>query len=165
MDKPGYCYKKKLCTRTEITDIAAKLKADNKKVAFTNGCFDILHRGHIHYLRESRKLGDALIIGLNSDESVRRLKGESRPVNTQNDRAYLLEALDFVDYIVVFNEDTPLKLIQELKPDYYIKSGDYNMDNVIGPGLGSDLVESYGGRVVIMDLVTGYSSTSIINHK
>lgn len=158
-----YIYRKKIYSQDEIINIVTNLKRENKKIVFTNGCFDILHRGHIRYLRKSRELGEVLIIGLNSDESVRRLKGEKRPINHEKDRAYLLEALEFVDYVVIFNEDTPLKLIQKLQPDYYTKSGDYSIDNVIGPSMGGEIIESYGGQVVIMDLEKGYSTTSIIN--
>lgn len=157
-----YCDKKKIYTLSELKDIVATLKSTNRKIVFTNGCFDILHRGHIYYLRESRKLGDVLIVGLNSDKSVRRLKGVNRPLNSEIDRAYVLESLDFIDYIVIFNNDTPLKIIQEIKPDYYTKSGDYNMSNIIGPNLGGDIIESYGGQAVIIDYLKGYSTTSII---
>lgn len=107
-------------------------------------------------------MGDVLIVGLNSDRSVRRLKGVNRPLNSEIDRAYVLEALDFIDYIVIFNNDNPLKIIQEIKPDYYTKSGDYNMSNIIGPNLGGDIIEGYGGQVVIIDYLKGYSTTSII---
>lgn len=158
-----YIYRKKLYSQNEIINIVLDLKKKNKKIVFTNGCFDILHRGHICYLRKSRELGDALIIGLNSDKSVKRLKGEKRPINSEKDRAYLLEALEFVDYIVIFNEDTPLKLIQKIQPDYYTKSGDYSINNLIGPNMGREIIESYGGHVVIMDFEKGYSTTSIIN--
>lgn len=147
----------------ELASIVAALKNDGKKVVFTNGCFDILHRGHIQYLRASRKLGDILIIGLNSDNSIKRLKGESRPINLEEDRAYILEALDFVDFIVIYDDDTPLNLIYQLKPDYYTKSKDYSLSNIIGPGLGSNIIEQYGGQVVLMDYIKGYSTTSIIN--
>lgn len=158
-----YCYKKKVVSAAEISDIVDNLKKVHKKVVFTNGCFDILHRGHIHYLRESKKLGDVLVVGLNSDSSVKRLKGDSRPINNEEDRAFLLEALDFVDYVVIFDDNTPLKLIDRLKPDYYTKSGDYSFENIIGFGLGGDIVEQYGGRAVIIEFVNGYSTSSIIS--
>lgn len=163
MDTSEYTYRKKVYTLKELAGKTAELRAAGKTIVFTNGCFDILHRGHIQYLRESRKLGDVLIVGLNSDESVRRLKGEGRPMNPEADRAYLLEALDFVDYIVIFNENTPLELINRLKPDYYTKGGDYDIRNVIGPGLGSDIVEKYGGHVILTDFLEGYSTTSMID--
>ena len=160
-----YQDKQKIYTLSELLEIVKNFKSNDKKVVFTNGCFDILHKGHIHYLRKSRMLGDVLIIGLNSDASVKRLKGKSRPINSERDRAFLLEALDFVDYIVIFGEDTPLELIQQIQPNYYTKSGDYCMSNIIGPGLGSDIIEAYGGCVVIMEYVNGYSTTSLIENK
>lgn len=158
-----YNYRKKIIPIVELVSIVERTKNEEKKVVFTNGCFDILHKGHIHYLRASRELGDILIIGLNSDNSVKRLKGEARPINCELDRAYLLEALDFVDFIVIYNDDTPLNLICALKPDYYTKSKDYSLSDIIGPGLGSDIVEQYGGQVVLMDYMKGYSTTSIIS--
>lgn len=157
-----YQFKKKLIPASELSATIEGLRISDKKIVFTNGCFDILHKGHIHYLRESRMLADVLIVGLNSDASVKRLKGENRPINSEQDRAYVLEALDFVDYIVIFDEDTPLKLIQQIQPDIYTKGGDYSMQNIIGPGLGGDIIEAYGGRVVIVKLVDGYSTTSLI---
>lgn len=163
MDTSEYCYKRKVVSVAEVSDIVGKLRKRNKKVVFTNGCFDVLHRGHIQYLRESRKLGDVLVIGLNSDCSVKRLKGDSRPINKEEDRAFLLEALDFVDYVVIFDDNTPLQLIDKLKPDYYTKSGDYSFENIIGSGLGGDIVEQYGGRVVIIEFVDGYSTSAIIS--
>lgn len=159
----NYCYRKKIVSLDELIPVVNNAKAVDKKVVFTNGCFDILHKGHVHYLRDSRKLGNLLIVALNSDNSVRRLKGDSRPVNSEQDRAYLLEALEFVDYVVIFHDDTPLDLICKLKPDYYTKSGDYSMENVIGAGLGSDIVEQYGGKVILMDYIEGYSTTTIIS--
>lgn len=158
-----YQFKKKLISLSNLLAVVKELKTNDKKVVFTNGCFDIIHKGHIHYLRESRKLGDVLIVGLNSDASVKRLKGESRPINSEQDRAYVLEALDFVNYIVIFDENTPLKLIQQIQPDFYTKGGDYSMNNIIGPGLGSDIVEAFGGRVVLIKLLSGYSTTTLIN--
>jgi D-beta-D-heptose 7-phosphate kinase/D-beta-D-heptose 1-phosphate adenosyltransferase len=141
------------------------LKRERSTVVFTNGCFDILHKGHIEYLRQSRLLGDCLVIGLNSDASVKRLKGNDRPINSEQDRALVLEALDFVDYIVVFNEDTPLNLIMSLKPIIYTKAGEYSLDNVIGKGLGKDIIEAYGGRVKLIPLISGISSTEIIRRR
>lgn len=159
----NYCYKSKIVSLDELILIVNNAKAVDKKVVFTNGCFDILHKGHVHYLRDSRKLGNLLIVALNSDKSVRRLKGNSRPINSEQDRAYVLEALEFVDYVVIFHNDTPLDLICKLRPDYYTKSGDYSMENVIGAGLGSDIVEQYGGKVILMDYIEGYSTTTIIS--
>lgn len=129
-----------------------------QKVIFTNGCFDILHRGHITYLAQARELGDCLIVGLNTDNSVKRLKGDSRPINNENDRALLLSALSFVDYIILFQEDTPLKLIQNVLPDVLVKGGDYTIDQIVG----ADIVMQHGGTVLNLPFVDGYSSTNVI---
>ena len=128
-------------------------------MVFTNGCFDILHLGHIDYLEKARAIGDKLVVGLNSDDSVRRLKGESRPVNDITARSRMLAALDFVDAVVPFEEDTPLALISELLPDVLIKGDDYQIENIVG----SDVVIQNGGSVETIALVKGYSTTSIIN--
>ena len=130
-----------------------------KKIVFTNGCFDILHVGHINYLKEASEMGDVLVVGLNSDESVKRLKGDSRPINNQDDRAEMLAALEFVDYIVVFEDDTPYKLINMIKPDILVKGGDYSINEIVG----RDIVEANGGRVEIVPFVPGKSTTQIIN--
>lgn len=122
-------------------------------VVFTNGCFDILHRGHVEYLIKSKQLGDKLIVGVNSDESVRRLKGETRPINNQGDRAFLLSCLSCVDSVVIFDEDTPIELIRRIKPDIITKGGDYTKDSVVGNEL---------AKVVIIETVEGYSTTSIL---
>ena len=127
-------------------------------VVFTNGCFDILHRGHVEYLHAARALGDALVVGLNADASVRRLKGSGRPVNPQEDRALVLAGLAAVDAVVLFEEDTPRELIAALLPDVLVKGGDYTRDTVVG----ADEVEAAGGRVVIAPLVPGRSTTSIL---
>lgn len=129
-----------------------------EKVVFTNGVFDLLHIGHITYLAKAAELGDKLIIGLNADSSVRRIKGESRPVNDQNSRAVLLAALFFVDAIVVFEEDTPHSLISNLLPDILVKGADYAIENIVG----AKEVMANGGEVKTIDFVEGYSSTSII---
>lgn len=132
--------------------------APRKKIVFTNGCFDILHVGHIRYLRQAAALGDMLVVGLNSDASARRLKGEGRPVNSEDDRAELLASLEFVDYIVVFEEDTPYELIKQVRPDVLVKGGDYAPENVVG----RDIVEARGGKLVLIDFVEGRSTTQII---
>ena len=129
------------------------------KLVFTNGCFDVLHRGHIYYLSRARELGDLLILGLNSDESVTRLKGPGRPVNKQQARAEVLGGLAFVDYIVIFPEDTPLNLINALRPHVLIKGGDYKVDEIVG----TQQVRSWGGIVKTIPLLEGYSSSSIID--
>ena len=131
---------------------------EEQRVVFTNGCFDILHAGHVKYLREAAKLGEVLVVGLNSDSSVKRLKGESRPVNSQEDRAEILCALGFVDYVVIFEEDTPLNLIKTIQPDVLVKGGDYTPDKVVG----ADFVASRGGELFLIPFVEGKSTTNII---
>ncbi|TWR29092.1 D-glycero-beta-D-manno-heptose 1-phosphate adenylyltransferase [Mucilaginibacter pallidiroseus] len=137
----------------------AQWRGEGKKVVFTNGVFDLLHLGHITYLSKAAELGDKLIIGLNTDASVKRLKGESRPVNDQSNRAALLAALFFVDAVVLFGDDTPQQLISRLLPDVLIKGADYTVDNIAG----AKEVLANGGEVKTISLVEGYSSTSIIN--
>ena len=132
---------------------------DKKKIVFTNGCFDILHIGHIRYLEEASKLGDLLIVGLNSDASVKRLKGKERPINTERDRAELLSALSFVDYVIIFDQDTPLELIKMIQPDVLVKGGDYSNEYVVG----TKEVEARGGKLVLLPFVDGKSTTNIIN--
>jgi D-beta-D-heptose 7-phosphate kinase/D-beta-D-heptose 1-phosphate adenosyltransferase len=133
-------------------------KKRGKRVVFTNGCFDLLHAGHVKYLQKARNLGDLLVLGLNSDASVRRLKGPRRPLIDQDERSHLLAALDCVDYVTVFEEDTPLELIAALKPFILAKGGDYSLDGVVG----REIVESYGGRVELITFVDGKSTTNII---
>ena len=128
------------------------------KVVFTNGCFDVLHHGHISYLSQARDLGDCLVIGLNSDAAVRRLKGANRPINGEQDRALLLAALQFVDYIILFEEDTPYHLISLIVPDVLVKGGDYSIPQIVG----ADIVMQNGGSVQTIDFVEGYSSTQTI---
>jgi len=142
----------------EITYLVKNLRKQNKKIVFTNGCFDIIHAGHVQYLQEAKALGDILIIGLNSDASVKRLKGAERPVNNQNDRAIVLSALKSVDYIVVFDEDTPYDLIKQIKPDILVKGGDWPENKIVG----HDIVKANGGIVKSLSFRPGNSSTSII---
>ena len=130
-----------------------------KEIVFTNGCFDLLHAGHVQYLQKARKLGDLLVLGLNSDESIRRLKGEKRPLLHQAERAQILAALDCVDYITIFEDDTPLELIRLIKPAVLAKGGDYVADRVVG----RDFVEGYGGRLVLLEFESGKSTTNIID--
>lgn len=146
----------KVVTVDELVKILEK--QNNKKVVFTNGCFDIFHVGHSRYLRETSKLGDILVVAINSDASVKRLKGEKRPIVSQDERAELIAALEYVSYVVIFEEDTPYNVISKIKPDIITKGGDYNPDDVVG----KDIVESYGGKVVICPLVEGKSTTNII---
>ena len=133
-------------------------KNKNKKIVFTNGCFDILHRGHIAYLNEAKSLGEILIVGLNSDASVKKLKGEDRPLNNQDDRKFLLENLKAVDYVVIFPEETPLSLIKKIKPNFLVKGGDWKEQNIIG----FDEVTSYGGKVKSLSLVANYSTSNLL---
>jgi len=130
----------------------------NKQLVFTNGCFDILHRGHIEYLQEAKTLGDVLVVGLNSDSSVKKLKGENRPINKEMDRAICLAALEAVDYIIIFNEDTPYHLIKTIRPHILIKGGDWREEEIVG----YDIVKSYGGKVISSKFFSNYSTTNII---
>lgn len=135
-----------------------QLRDAGKKVVFTNGTFDILHRGHIEYLKKAREMGDALFIGLNSDGSVRAIKGDGRPIITEEDRAYLLANLVCVDFVVIFTENTPIHLIRSLLPDILVKGADWQPDEIVG----KDVVESHGGKVVTVELTPGRSSSSVI---
>ena len=144
--------------RKNIKELCLKLKKENKKTVFTNGCFDILHIGHVRYLKESAKYGDVLIIGLNSDSSVKKLKGETRPVNNESDRAELLSELNFVDYVVIFDEDTPQKLLDEIKPDIYTKGADYTLETLPE----ASVVIKNGGKVEFINLIEGKSTTNVI---
>jgi len=136
----------------------AEWKGKGQKVVFTNGCFDILHLGHIDYLEKARNLGDKLIIGLNSDDSVSRFKGPGRPVQDQHSRARILAALQFTDMVVFFNENTPLALISELLPDVLVKGSDYLAENIVG----AEVVKKHGGEVKTVEFVPGYSTSRII---
>ncbi len=149
----------RICTLEEATERREQWRLEGKKVVFTNGCFDILHRGHLEYLMQAAELGQALVVGLNSDESVSRLKGPERPVNKLHDRALALAALQFVAMVVAFDDDTPLKLIQALKPDVLVKGGDYTIDTIVG----AQEVQANGGLVKVLPFVDGYSTTTIIN--
>ncbi len=130
-----------------------------KRVVFTNGCFDWLHVGHVRYLQEARSFGDLLVVGLNTDESVRRLKGPSRPVQNESDRAEVLAALECVDYSVLFSQDTPYELIKTVRPDILVKGGDWTMSQIVG----GDIVQAYGGQVLSLHFVEGKSTTNLIN--
>jgi len=131
----------------------------SNRIVFTNGCFDLLHRGHIHNLDRAKEMGDVLVVGLNSDSSVSKLKGPGRPVNDQQTRAELLGALDSVDYIIIFSEDTPLNLLFSIRPDILVKGGDYKLDEIVG----YQEVASWGGEVKSIPLLEGYSTSSIID--
>jgi D-beta-D-heptose 7-phosphate kinase/D-beta-D-heptose 1-phosphate adenosyltransferase len=149
---------KKVKNIRALKSIAAGLKARRKRIVFTNGCFDILHVGHIRYLRKAKSLGDILVVGLNTDRSVRLIKGEKRPIVPQEDRAEVLASLEFVDYVVFFDEPDPFTLIGKVKPHVLVKGADWTKDKIVG----RDLVEKAGGRVVRIPLVPGASSTGVI---
>lgn len=145
----------------DIQDIESYLtywNLKNKKVVFTNGCFDIIHRGHVEYLAQAADHGDILVIGLNTDDSVRRLKGETRPVQDEIARASILASLQFVTAVILFDDDTPYNLIKKIQPDVLIKGSDYNIEDIVG----YDIVKSKGGNVATIDFIDGYSTTSII---
>jgi len=142
---------------TDLKNLLKRLNEERKrgkKIVFTNGCFDILHRGHVTYLRAARDLGDLLVVGVNTDASVKLLKGESRPINNEDDRAYLLESLACVDYVIKFGEDTPHELLSHIRPDILVKGGDYKVEEVVG--------REFAREVILIDFVDGYSTTKTI---
>lgn len=144
--------------RQKLLSLIQKLKTEGKRIIFTNGCFDILHSGHIDYLKKTKELGDILIIGINSDESVKKIKQQNRPINKLLDRMIVLDSIRYVDYVVPFNEETPENLIKIIKPDVLTKGGDWNKKDVVG----SDFVKSYGGKTVIIPYIKGKSTTNTI---
>ena len=148
----------RVLAQPDAAALAAGARADGRRVVFTNGVFDLLHPGHVDVLTEARRQGDALVVGLNADDSVRRLKGPERPVRSEAERAYVLAALEVVDAVVVFGEDTPLALVRRLEPDVIVKGGDYSEATVVG----AREVRARGGDVVIVPLTPGQSTTSII---
>lgn len=148
----------KIKSLKQLSKIALLLRSKGKKIVFTNGCFDILHFGHVYYLQQAKKQADILIVGLNSDKSIRRIKGKNRPIVCQQDRAGVLAGLESVDYIVIFNEDTPLETISAIKPDILIKGSDWQKNNIVG----SEVVCRYGGKVATIKLAKGRSTTNII---
>ncbi len=147
-----------LKSRDEIIAIAKELKLNNKKIVFTNGCFDILHAGHVDYLAKARAKGDVLILGLNTDESVAKIKGPLRPIINENERAFILSNLRSVDYVTLFNEDTPLELISKIIPDVLVKGSDWSVENIVG----SDIVLANGGTVEPIDFVVEQSTSKIV---
>lgn len=148
----------KIVERGALGDLMKDIRRQNKVVVFTNGCFDILHVGHVRYLQAAKKLGDVLVLGLNSDASVQALKGPTRPVNSQADRAEVLAGLEAVDHIIVFDEVTAEKLISLIQPDIYVKGGDYIVDQLPE----AKIVQAYGGQIVLVPEVAGCSSTNMI---
>ena len=145
-------------TRPDLVTIREQVKREGKTVVFTNGCFDIIHRGHIEYLKKAKALGDVLVVGVNTDASVRRLKGKTRPIVCQGDRAFVLAAFSVVDYVCLFDEDTPYELIKAIVPDVLVKGSDWAIDSIVG----KDIVEAAGGTVQTIEFVPDHSTTDII---
>ena len=142
----------------ELKSIAQEARSRGEKVVFTNGCFDLLHRGHLHLLREAKKAGDILIVGLNTDNSVRQIKGSNRPVVPELDRAELIAALEMVDYVTLFDEPDPYRLISELRPSVLVKGGDWSKKEIVG----AEIVEADGGTIALVPYLSGFSTTQII---
>ncbi|MGB0931809.1 MAG: D-glycero-beta-D-manno-heptose 1-phosphate adenylyltransferase [Chitinophagales bacterium] len=151
----------KTLSQSQLQTKLHRWRFQDRKIVFTNGCFDLIHKGHIHTLAKARALGDLLIVGLNSDASVKRLKGESRPIQSENNRALILAAMIFVDAVVIFEEDTPFNLIELVQPDVLVKGGDYQKHEVVG----ADIVEAKGGEVILIPFVEGHSTTKLIETK
>jgi rfaE bifunctional protein nucleotidyltransferase chain/domain len=149
---------RKILDHGNLKNWLSNIRSTNNKIVFTNGCFDILHKGHVEYLAKASDLGDKLIIGLNTDSSVEKIKGPARPVQDENSRALILASLEFVDAVVLFSEETPYDLIKRVQPDILVKGSDYKAEEIVG----YDILLSYGGKVVTVDLVEGYSTTSLI---
>ena len=151
--------KNKLVTLKNLSDLSSDLKLRKLDVVFTNGCFDIIHPGHIHILEKAKSYGDVLIVGLNSNRSVKNLKGKSRPINSESDRIKILCSIKHVDHVIVFDEDTPIELIELINPNFLVKGGDYNKSEIVG----ADLVEKNGGSVIIINLLKNYSTSFLID--
>lgn len=143
----------------ELKEIRSKLKLEGKKVVFTNGVFDLIHSGHVDYLSKAKKLGDVLIVGLNSDDSVKRIKGDKRPILKQEERAFIISNLKPVDHVIFFNEDTPEKLISEIIPDILVKGADWSVEKIVG----KEIVEKNGGKVLNIEFVNEQSTSKIID--
>lgn len=159
MNYTDFIVNKIIFRKEELAETLSQWRFKEEKIVFTNGCFDILHRGHVEYLAKAAALGSKLIVGLNSDASVKRLKGENRPVNDQNARALVLASLLFTDKIILFEEDTPLELITRIQPDILVKGKDYKPEEIVG----YDVVTKKGGQVITIDLTAGFSTTGILN--
>lgn len=147
-----------ILSREELKKVRAQLRTEKKKVVFTNGCFDLIHSGHVDYLIKSKQLGDILIVGLNTDESVKRIKGDKRPILKQDERAFIISNLKPVDYVTFFDEDTPAEIISDLIPDILVKGADWSLDKIVG----RDVVEANGGEVKTIEFVNGQSTSKII---
>lgn len=159
MDYLSFIKEKTITDKKELNTILSIWRFKQEKIVFTNGCFDIVHKGHIEYLAKAAALGTKLIVGLNSDASVKRLKGENRPVNDEQARALLLSSLIFIDTVVLFEEDTPYELIKLIQPDILVKGSDYKPEDIVG----YDIVKSKDGEIITIDLTAGFSTTSILN--
>lgn len=146
-------------SQVEIDKSLKSIRTENKKIVFTNGCFDLLHVGHVRYLNSAKKLGDILIVGVNTDKSVKKLKGPTRPIQNENDRAEILAALGAVDYVVLFDEDTPLELIHQIKPDILTKGGDYKIETIVG----AEYVIARGGQVLPLEFFDGKSTSLLVS--
>ncbi|MDI6802465.1 MAG: D-glycero-beta-D-manno-heptose 1-phosphate adenylyltransferase [Bacteroidota bacterium] len=149
----------KIVSKEELISIRALQKKQKKKIVFTNGVFDIIHRGHVEYLMKAKSAGDVLIVGLNSDASVRRIKGDKRPIVSQQDRAFVLANLCPVDFVCIFEEETPLKLIEDILPDVLVKGADWNIENIVG----KNIVEANGGKVATIEFIQDRSTTNIVD--
>jgi D-beta-D-heptose 7-phosphate kinase/D-beta-D-heptose 1-phosphate adenosyltransferase len=148
----------KIKDTSTLKTIVSSLKKRGKKIVFTNGCFDILHKGHIKLLKIAKSLGDVLIVAINSDNSVKKIKGPKKPINTAKDRAFVLSAIDFVDFITTFSQPTPAQIIKKLNPDVLVKGGDWKKEEIVG----KDFIESKGGKVYTISLARGYSTSHLI---
>ena len=149
---------KKILCGDDLDKELCILRQENKKIVFTNGCFDILHLGHVDYLSKAKDLGDCLIVGINSDSSVRRLKGKTRPIQDEESRKKIMASLSFVDFVVMFNEDTPYNLIKKVQPDVLVKGADYKKEDIVG----YDIVKQKGGNVETINYLEGFSTSNII---
>ena len=147
----------KIICQKDLNNLILKWREENQKIVFTNGCFDLLHLGHVDYLAKAKDLGDRLIIGVNTDSSVKRLKGKNRPLQDENSRLHILAALHSVDAVVLFDDDTPYELIKKIQPDILVKGADYKIENIVG----YDIVTSRGGSVKTIEFIEGYSTTNI----
>lgn len=149
----------KLLKESDLGSKVNAIRKTGKRIVFTNGCFDLIHAGHVIYLKEAKKQGDILILGLNSDSSIKRIKGSKRPILDQESRAIIMDSFDFVDYIIFFNEDTPCNLIKKIRPDFLVKGGDWSSNTIVG----ADFVKSYNGVVKSIRYIPGNSTTGIID--
>ncbi|MDD5731242.1 MAG: D-glycero-beta-D-manno-heptose 1-phosphate adenylyltransferase [Candidatus Omnitrophica bacterium] len=157
--RTGAVLEAKIKSLKPLRKITASLRSRGKKIVFTNGCFDLLHYGHVKYLQDAKAKGDILVVAINTDASVKKIKGPKRPIVGEKDRAKVIAALASVDYVTLFNEDTPLKTIRALKPDILVKGADWNKKAIVG----SDLVSGYGGKVATINFIKGRSTTNLIN--